>query len=72
MKAETNVCKILVQKLERKTYLDDQSMDGNIKLDSKAIGWVGTDWIYLAKSTDNWRAVVNAVMNCQVPQNARK
>jgi len=72
MEAETDVYKALVQKLERKAYLDDLSMDGNIKLDTKAIGWVGTDWIYLAKSTDNWRAIVNTVMNCQATKNARK
>jgi hypothetical protein len=28
-------------------------------------GWV--DWIVLAKDSDKWRAVVNAVMNLQVP-----
>jgi hypothetical protein len=31
------------------------------------IGWDGVDWIGLAEDRDKWRALVNAVMNCQVP-----
>ena len=44
-----NVYKALVRKLEEKTYLEDLSMDGNIKLDTNAIGWINMDWIHLAK-----------------------
>ena len=33
--------------------------------------WYGgsMDWIDLAENRDRWRALVNAVMNCRVPQN---
>jgi hypothetical protein len=27
--------------------------------------------IYLAQVRDQWRALVNMIMNCQVPQNVR-
>jgi hypothetical protein len=30
-------------------------------------GWSGVDWIDLAQDTDQWSALVNAVMNFLVP-----
>jgi hypothetical protein len=39
----------------------------NIKIDLLEIGWDGVDWIGLAQDRDNWRALVNAVMNLRVP-----
>jgi len=30
----------------------------------------GGDWINLAQDMDNWQAVVNTIMNIQVPYNA--
>jgi hypothetical protein len=29
------------------------------------------DWIDMARDKDRWRALVNAVMNLRIPQNAR-
>ena len=31
------------------------------------VGWVGMDWIDLAKDRDRWLALVNAVMNLRIP-----
>jgi hypothetical protein len=39
----------------------------NIKIDLGEIGWDGRDWIDLAQNRDQWRALVNAVMNLRVP-----
>jgi hypothetical protein len=33
----------------------------------KEIGWDGMDWMDLAQDTNQWRALVNAVMNLRVP-----
>jgi hypothetical protein len=30
-------------------------------------GWDGMDWIDLAEDRDQWRALVNTVMNLRVP-----
>jgi hypothetical protein len=40
--------------------------EDNIKMDLRE-GWGGLDWINLAQDRDKWRALVNAVMNLQVP-----
>jgi hypothetical protein len=39
----------------------------NIKMDVREIGWDGMDLIDLAQDRHQWRALVNAVMNLQVP-----
>jgi hypothetical protein len=39
----------------------------NIKMDLRVRGWDGMDWIDLAKDGDQWRALVNMVMNLRVP-----
>jgi hypothetical protein len=39
----------------------------NIEMDFREIGWDGTDWIELTQDKDQWRALVNTVMNLWVP-----
>jgi hypothetical protein len=38
----------------------------NIKMDLREIGWDGMDWIDLAQDKDQWRTLVNTVMNLRV------
>lgn len=42
----------------------------NINIYMKEIGWEGVDWMDLAQDRYKWWAVVNAMMNLQVPSNA--
>jgi hypothetical protein len=44
----------------------------NIKMDLRDIGWDGVDWIDMAQDRDQWRALVNTVLNLRVPLNAGK
>jgi hypothetical protein len=37
------------------------------KIDLREIGWDGMNWIDLAQDRDEWRALVNTVMNLRVP-----
>jgi hypothetical protein len=36
-------------------------------MDLQVVGWRGMDSIDLAQGRDRWRALVNVVMNLQVP-----
>jgi hypothetical protein len=39
----------------------------NIKVDFREIVWGGMDWIDVAQDRNQWRALVDMVMNHEVP-----
>jgi len=41
--------------------------EDSIKMDLQEVGLRGMDWIDLAQNRDRWQALVNVVMNFQVP-----
>jgi hypothetical protein len=63
------VYRILVRKPEGKgpPGRSRRRWEGNNKMDLRKIGWGGMDWIDLAQDRDQWRALVNTVMNLRVP-----
>jgi hypothetical protein len=64
-----NAYRILVEEAEgrrplgrpRRRWVD------NIKMDLREIEWDGVDWIDMAQDRDQWRALVNTVLNHRVP-----
>jgi hypothetical protein len=44
----------------------------NIKMDLRAIGWGGMDWIDLAQDRDQRKALVNMAIKFWVPKNVGK
>jgi hypothetical protein len=40
---------------------------GSLQIDLREIGWDGMEWIDLTQDSDQWRALVRAVMNLRVP-----
>jgi hypothetical protein len=67
--AKRNACSILVGKPEGKRPVERQrrSSVDNIKMDLRERGWDGMDWTDLAQDRDQWKALVNTVMNLRVP-----
>jgi hypothetical protein len=64
-----NSHRILVGKPDGKRLLSRsrRKWADNIKIDLREIGWDGVDWIELAQDRDQWRALVNTVMNLRLP-----
>jgi len=66
------VYRVLVGKPEGKRPLGRprHKWEDNIKMDLQKVGSGGRDWIKQAQDTEGWQALVNVVMNLQVPYNA--
>jgi hypothetical protein len=69
MGEKRNAYRLLVKMAVGKRQLSRQSrrwMD-NIRTDLREVGWGDVDWIALAQDRNNWRALVNSVLNLRVP-----
>jgi hypothetical protein len=69
---KSNAYRILVGKPEVKRPLGRLRSRGvdNIKIDLREIEWCGMDWTDLAQDREQWRALVNTIMNLRFPYNA--
>jgi hypothetical protein len=69
MGEKRNAYRILVGKPEGRRPLGRPRRRGvdNIKIYLREIGWDGVDWVDLALDRNQWRALVNTVMNLRVP-----
>jgi hypothetical protein len=69
MGEKRNACRILVGKPEGKRPLERQRRMwvDNIKIHLREIGWDGMKWIDLVQDRDQWRALLNTIMNLRVP-----
>jgi hypothetical protein len=74
MVEKENAYRILVGKREGKRPLERprRRWEDNIKMDLREIGWGGMDWIDLAQDRNQWRALVNTVMNFRIPRDVRE
>jgi hypothetical protein len=63
-----NAYRILVGKLERRRPLGSprRKWVDNNKMDLRDIGWDGIDWTDMTQDREEWRALVNTVINLRV------
>jgi hypothetical protein len=69
MRRKTNAYKILVKKPEGNRTLrrPRRRRVVNNKMDLRKIKWGGMDWTDLTQDGNQWRVLVNTVMNLRVP-----
>jgi hypothetical protein len=63
------VYRVLLGNPERKRPMGRprRRWDDNMQMDLQELEYGGLDWIELAQDRGSWRALVNAIMNVQVP-----
>jgi hypothetical protein len=68
MEEMRNAYKIFIGKPDGKRPLGRhrRRWEDNIRVDIRERGWDSVDWIRVAQTRDQWRAVVNTVMNLRV------
>jgi hypothetical protein len=53
-------------------YIPRRRWEDNIKMDLREIGLGGKYWIRLAENSDQWRGLVNMVLDLGLPKNVGK
>jgi hypothetical protein len=61
-----NVYTILVGEPEGKRQLGERRWEDNIRMDLRELGWEVVEWMHMIQDRDQWRTVVNMVMNLRV------
>jgi hypothetical protein len=69
MGTKRNACTVFVVKPEGRKQLRrlERRWRDNIKIDLREMAWGCMNWIHQAWGRDQWRALVNTVMNLRVP-----
>jgi hypothetical protein len=64
--------KFLLQYLKGRNHFEDKDVYGRITLKWILRNWMGVcvDWMHLALDREEWRALVNTVMNLRYPKKA--
>jgi hypothetical protein len=65
MGEKRNACRILVVNPERKRPVGRprRRLVDNIKMELRETGWDSVDWIDMTQDIEQWRALVNTVLN---------